>query len=1282
MGNGLIERFGATRRRLSRILMLHGAAALLLGVVAVATGAGLVDWLLHVSSGMRLLFLALLVTVSGWLTWRRLVRPLTVSVRDLDLALRLERAHPELSERLSSTVDFLRCADADPFAGSKQLRERVIEDASIAARDLDFDAVVESRPARRMVGLAVGVLGAAAALCIANPSDAAIALRRLANPFGSTSWPLLTGVEIVSAPERVAKGDPFPLTVKVSGVIPSRVVVRYRFDAVEEPAPEPLRLGAEDLYRGGLEAANRPFSFAVTAGDARTEWRPVDVVPAPQVTTLQLTLAYPTYTGLADETYAEGRGHVRAVVGAEVSLAARANKPLERAELLWESGGSTPAIVAEDGESIHARFDVRQNDDYRIVLHDRQSMTNSQRSPKKYRVQAVQDAAPEVSIQEPTGDREVTRQATIPIKTLVKDDFGIDEVKLVYAVRKSGVAASAETPEAEQSLFRHAEAAPSRQVTEYAWSLAGLDLTHGSVVRFFATASDLRDPPAPNVGKSREIQLRVVTEEEFLRQVENRQRLVRERLQRILKLQEHAHELVTDLEKQAEIVGRLDRPEVDKLQSAELIQRRIGEDMVDSNQSLTKEIGSLLRSLDDNRVEDPTARKSLRMIRSELARLSEQHLPPISQSLTQARKRTAGVRDSAPPRTEGDDRGAARPTGAEPENPAPGDDARDGAESAEVAPSKPGAADPKDARPKQSAPKDPAAQPTDKPTDKPPVAKTGAVAKTKARKRPDAPAESPSKRADGLAGNLREAGGHQKEVVDSLAQMIEQLDEWDTVAQVANDARDLRRRQSEVARQVEKLARETLGKQLPEKPRQGDAEDNPSFLDARERAELAKSASRQEENREQVQRLQRKMGRLAERTAKEDAATAELLRDALEQSRKANVAGQMQDAARSIRGNQLGAASKRQRDIGKAIEQLIESLENRREQELVRLVKQLEIAEKDLEAMLERQQRLLRKTKEAEDIQDPQERERELKRLRKRQQELRRETEQFARRLSRLRARTASRRSGRAASRMDQAGRRLEQGGQEQARERQKEALDELQEAQEELAKARQQAEVELAQERLAKISDSIRQIHQREVGVKEEIGRLNESKGTKGRWTRGQIQSVSALSRTQRGLSDEAKGIIDKLAGVKVFVLVVEQAVEDMQRAAELLRQRRTDLETERNVDSAIRRFAQLLDSLRSDGGAQGKGKKGQQQGQGGGGGGAGDGIPNIAQVKLLKALQQEINSETERLVALRGGVEKPDEELERRFESLSRRQGRLADLVRELSRPVADEEQEGAPQ
>jgi hypothetical protein len=1497
MERQLESRLDQTRRYIRRLAATLGAGRIILGVIAALVITAGIDWLFHVSAGLRFLFLASLAGWAGWLAIRYWVKPLAAPISDLNLAMRVERSHPELDERLSAAVGFLNPQEGVEPTGSAGFRRRVIRDGLAAAEKVDFARIADARPVWKQLRYALAAVFVAAGLCFANPLHASIALARLFNPVSGPEWPARTRITGLEFPERVAKGDPFEVRLKLEGVIPDRVHVQYRYETGETSGQENLRPVGEAGFEGGLDAATRGFSFTVRAGDAKAVWHPVAVVPAPEMTDIDVTLEYPKYTRRPAEKLPAGRGHVRAVVGSVVRIAALANKPLGKAELALDSGAVRPLEVMADGLEIRGSFEVEKDDHYRLVLTDTEGMSNAKRSPRRFRIQAEPDLAPEVELRRPGGDIEVTAKATVRFAGVARDDHGLGGLMIRYRssreipadpiageskpAPKADAAKAAPVADAKTGAGKKAEAgsdpknaggktppapaaadskaapapapaalasatpdpfadevrageAPARSVPifttaeiplrhefDYPWNLEPLELQPGDTVRVWLAALDRREKPGPNVGRSREITLRIVSKETLLKSVENAQRLLREELEQVLKLQQGAREQVEDLEKAADIVGRLNDDQIDQLQAADLMQKRIREKVAESEQSLKHEIDRLLETLEANKVNDLETRRRLDLAKSELGRVHEQHLPPINQSLTRAikaaRDESRGQPDAqrgptpqgqrgdsadAKARAEAAKQAAGRSSdagksssGGQPESGADsksaGADSKAG-ESKSAAARTGGSADGKSAESKSSdgkagksadgkgMPKDATkasesansqagadgkaesskdagkrgdAQSADaKSTDGKSASgksdssksadaasaegKSGNAGKSAEGKMASSDASSKSggqsggneadskagaagkqggsseSKQGGNAGNqggeagkaeskspsqggakenpqlaraepkagaeskqagaepdarpvqedLKQAAKHQEEVETSLRQILDQMEKWEGAAEVTSDLRELRERQGEINRRSREIADRNQGRKVNELP-------------ADQKAEVEAVANRQQESAEAFERLKQKLEKVSNRMAAEDAAGAQAMKEAAGQAGKENVAGRMNDAAKSLRENRTGDTRASQDQIAKSLDQLLDTVENRREAELAKLAKQLRESEAELQKIAEEQKELLKKTRDAKKIADPKEREAELDRLSKRQRELQQRTEDLARRLSRQQAQRASRQAGRAAGRMDEAARQLNRENGEKADGEQDDASRQLEDAQRELAKERKKVEDELANEQLQKIADSITQVFEGQEKAIAELARLEGIRKTNGKWTRGEAASVRDLARVERGLKDQTGALAERISAAKVFVEALKQAMTRMEEAAGLLDKRETAEPTALAMDTARRRVKQLIDALKPDRQPQRQqaqqkqeGEEGEGEGEGGGGGGGGDGIPNIAQIKLLREMQLEINERTVTLEKLREKAGRLSELQTKEFTELSKQQGAIADLLRQL--------------
>ena len=84
--------------------MLHGVGLFLLATTAILAAGVLLDLLLPLSPTVRIVTLALVLGGIAWAGFRLLLVRLATSISPAELAALVERDHPELEERLTSSV--------------------------------------------------------------------------------------------------------------------------------------------------------------------------------------------------------------------------------------------------------------------------------------------------------------------------------------------------------------------------------------------------------------------------------------------------------------------------------------------------------------------------------------------------------------------------------------------------------------------------------------------------------------------------------------------------------------------------------------------------------------------------------------------------------------------------------------------------------------------------------------------------------------------------------------------------------------------------------------------------------------------------------------------------------------------------------------------------------------------------------------------------------------------------------------------------------------------------
>jgi hypothetical protein len=148
---------------------------------------------------------------------------------------------------------------------------------------------------------------------------------------------------------------------------------------------------------------------------------------------------------------------------------------------------------------------------------------------------------------------------------------------------------------------------------------------------------------------------------------------------------------------------------------------------------------------------------------------------------------------------------------------------------------------------------------------------------------------------------------------------------------------------------------------------------------------------------------------------------------------------------------------------------------------------------------------------------------------------------------------------------------------------------------------------------------------------------------------------------------------LVEALSAAEVFACALRGASRQMESAARLLDDRKTDTATQRIERGAQKRFQDLIDVLKEDPKDREKdeppeGQEGEQKRQGNRP--PSESIPSLAQLKLLRVLQQELNDRTTELAERRKPNSPPTPAEIQEREAIANEQGELADLARNLTR------------
>jgi hypothetical protein len=436
----LLGKIHEVRQRQRSVAIGQGVARLVLAALGLIVAFFLVDWLVLArstpGSGDRLargILLAAMLGILGWVAWRCLISVLLHSPDDDEVALKVERGHPELRGRLISTIQLRRSSTA---AGSRELIAALEADTVAFAGGMRFTDIIDLRLLKKVALVAAGFIALATALGAWRSDFAAAIFARLA--LAERTYPTAAKIVSVSPGQTVARGESFTIRIELdpAGELPERASATMRDSEGRSSELVLARESAEaTAYVGTIEQVLTDLEFRPAAHDALwPRYEKLIAIDRPAIKNLALAYRFPEYLGKKAET--SNVGDIRAPEGSHVTLTARFNRPVVSARLVRRNDQQEQPpldlMLGEEGAMGSIDLPIEGNGSYRLLLRAADGFDN--RNPIEYVIDAVKDRAPTAKITFPAQDKTVTRFARWPIRFSARDDHGVLKGRLKYRI--------------------------------------------------------------------------------------------------------------------------------------------------------------------------------------------------------------------------------------------------------------------------------------------------------------------------------------------------------------------------------------------------------------------------------------------------------------------------------------------------------------------------------------------------------------------------------------------------------------------------------------------------------------------------------------------------------------------------------------------------------------------------------------------------------------------------------------------------------------------------------
>lgn len=529
------------------------------------------------------------------------------------IALRVGEKYPDVKDRLSNAVQIFKTID-NPGGMSAELIEAAFSQITSSSKDKDFDVIINRQNFKRSFLMFITSFVLFWAMILLFPSSLGSSLNRVVNWNESFLPPAPFSLQLLTQDATVLRGKAFTIKVKANGEAPEKIKLMIKEEQQKEFDEFVLTLDSGNLYEFNIASAKTSMIFYAKAdwlsSTIVTTTGKMHVIDLPQIRSLVGKVTYPSYTQLGNKEFNEMNADISALAGSTVSLQISANKPIKSAVIILEKSNnptdssntkvdSTIVGMRLSDKTASGSFKVNFNGTYHISITDKDGNTNP--DPIKYSVVTSRDDYPMISMLSPMVNVEVGKDALLPIKVAISDDYGFKSLKLHYRMTESKYAEPQEKFRAMEIPIGGNEL--SKDVA-YVWDLNKLGITPDDKYEYYLEVFDNDIVSGPKSSRTQTLSLRLPSMDEISREADNIHDKVDKELKNILKESEALKKDMEELNR--ELLKKNNEKEMNwkEKKSAEDIMKKQAE-LKDKMKDVAKQIEDATNKLQENNMLSP-----------------------------------------------------------------------------------------------------------------------------------------------------------------------------------------------------------------------------------------------------------------------------------------------------------------------------------------------------------------------------------------------------------------------------------------------------------------------------------------------------------------------------------------------------------------------------------------------------------------------------------------------------------------------------------------------------
>lgn len=362
---------------------------------------------------------------------------------------------------------------------SEALVGRLVETALQKSRAVKNGARIEQRGLYRTSGALAAVCFVAVTVMVLGPAQLRHGASALLNPTVDPNSVNPYSISVTPGDVVIARGSDQMVTASLQGFQSDVVRVYFRAEGASNFDVMSMLPGEEGDFEFLLFGLGANTEYFVESSGIRSPTYKIEVADLPYVDRLELEYRFPAYSGLSPRIVEDG-GDITALKGTKVIVHVIPTMLTPGGRILVDGA---PVELSDAGDGTWTgSISVEKAGFYEVEL----MRTDGELVPAspKYAIDVLTDQPPSVSFSKPGRDTRASNIEEVFLEARADDDYGIDALTLVYSVNG----------EEEQSIsLFSARGRPMPEVTAgHTLFLEDWGLEPGDLVSYYAIASDNR----------------------------------------------------------------------------------------------------------------------------------------------------------------------------------------------------------------------------------------------------------------------------------------------------------------------------------------------------------------------------------------------------------------------------------------------------------------------------------------------------------------------------------------------------------------------------------------------------------------------------------------------------------------------------------------------------------------------------------------------------------------------------------------------------------------------